>query len=221
VITLADVCDAKPSAMLSEDGVAFDVDNDEESAMARPSSRGSADEYKSQGSDIGKEDDRSRALSDQPADRADYRATDDSPEGIVGPGWSFNTPMPSDPDQNASYFENKPGSGTHGESETSTPGASRPRSLSRPRRAHIRSRSRSSVYVEQNLPRPFARPIAAWLDRVAMLFAPQWRLTTILVWCAWWGMSLGKFLHNVHMRPLTYCANISVHYVQCVLAKTT
>ncbi|CAE7063702.1 unnamed protein product [Rhizoctonia solani] len=198
VITIADVCDAKPSAMFSEQGVIFDAVEDEEAP--RPSSRGSNEERKSQGSDSGKEDDRSQALAQQPVDRTDYRSTSQSPEGVAQ-GWSFHTPMPSHTDQE-SYFENKPD--VHDESEESTPGSSRPRRgsrLSRPP-THRRARSSSSVYVEQNLPSTVARPISAWLDRVAMLFTPEWRLTTILVWCAWWGMSLAFTMFNVYLPKL-------------------
>ncbi|CUA75096.1 putative MFS-type transporter PB1E7,08c [Schizosaccharomyces pombe 972h-] [Rhizoctonia solani] len=202
VITLADVCDAKPSAMFTEEGVVFDAVEDEEAP--RPSSRGSNEERKSQGSDSGKEDDRSQALSQQPIDRTDYRSTSQSPEGPVGQGWSFHTPMPSHTDQDT-YFEQKPLASTHDESEASTPGSSRPHSgsrLSRPPRPHRRARSSSSVYVERNLPSTVARPISAWLDRVSMLFTPEWRLTTILVWCAWWGMSLAFTMFNVYLPKL-------------------
>ncbi|CAE6466448.1 unnamed protein product [Rhizoctonia solani] len=206
VITLADVCDAKPSAMLSEEGVMFDAGDDEEANVGnRPSSRGSNEERKSSGSDSGKEDDRSQALSQQPADRTDYRATSQSPEGAVGQGWSFDTPMPPHADENASYFEQKAPTTPDGESGASTPGTSRPRDsrrLSRPPRPHMRGRSRSSVYVEQSLPSTFGRPIATWLDRVAMLFTPEWRLTTILIWCAWWGMSLAFTMFNVYLPKL-------------------
>ncbi|QRW27020.1 major facilitator superfamily transporter [Rhizoctonia solani] len=186
VITLADVCDAKPSAMLSEEGVMFDAGDDEEANVGnRPSSRGSNEERKSSGSDSGKEDDRSQALSQQPADRTDYRATSQSPEGAVGQGWSFDTPMPPHADENASYFEQKAPTTPDGESGASTPGTSRPRD------------SR-----QQCLPSTFGRPIATWLDRVAMLFTPEWRLTTILIWCAWWGMSLAFTMFNVYLPKL-------------------
>ncbi|CCO28811.1 putative MFS-type transporter PB1E7,08c [Rhizoctonia solani AG-1 IB] len=206
VITLADVCDTKPSAMLGEDGVVFDAGDDEEANVAhRPSSRGSNEERKSTGSDSGKEDDRTQALSQQPADRADYRSTSQSPEGAVGQGWNFHTPMPSNADENTTYFEQKTSMAANNESEASTPGTSQPhggRRLSRPPRPHMRTRSRSSVYVEQSLPSTFARPIVTWLDRVSMLFTPEWRLTTILIWCAWWGMSLAFTMFNVYLPKL-------------------
>ncbi|CAE6518522.1 unnamed protein product [Rhizoctonia solani] len=206
VITLADVCDAKPSALFSEQGVVFEPADDEEANIApRSPSRGSIEEHKSQGSDSGKEDDRSQALAQQPVDRTDYRSTSQSPEGPVAQRWSFHTPTPSHTNEDASYFEQKTPEAVHEESETSTPGTSRPRSgsrLSRAPRPHTRARSRSSVYVEQNLPSTFARPVSAWLDRVSMLFTPQWRLTTILVWCAWWGMSLAFTMFNVYLPKL-------------------
>ncbi|CAE6484302.1 unnamed protein product [Rhizoctonia solani] len=201
VITLADVSDTKPSAMFSEDGVLFEAAEDEEAP--RPSSRGSNEERKSQGSDSGKEDDRTQSLAQQPADRADYRSTSQSPEGAAGQ-WSFHTPIPSATDEDG-YFEHKTSAASHDESGASTPSSSRPRSssrLSRSSRPRTRARSSSSVYVERNLPSTVARPISAWLDRVSMLFTPEWRLTTILVWCAWWGMSLAFTMFNVYLPKL-------------------
>jgi hypothetical protein len=36
------------------------------------------------------------------------------------------------------------------------------------------------------------RAASAWYDRIAMLFVPRWRRTTILMWIIWGLMSLGK-----------------------------
>ena len=53
---------------------------------------------------------------------------------------------------------------------------------------------RSSVYerkVCRALPRWLRRPLWAWWDRVMMVLAPEWLKTTVLVWLAWFAMSLG------------------------------
>lgn len=189
VITLADVCDIEPSAMQSDEGVVFEIGDDEESAAGHtipPLCSTDEDKARSSSSD--------KALSDQPADRTDYRSTDDTPEGVVGREWSFHTPAPSHGEE-TSYFEGKHNSELADRSEPSSPMTSRSRSGSRlpkARRPPMHPRPRSSIYVEQALPSGIGRPIAVWLDRIGMLFTPKWRLTTILVWCAWWGMSLGE-----------------------------
>lgn len=207
VVTLADVCDAKPSAMLSDEGVVFDIGDDEETGPASIVSPRSPTEDKSPNSDNDKENDRSpRALAEQPVGRTDYRSTSDSPEGVVGQGWSFHTPMPSHTDEESGYFESK--SGSDQQTEGSTPGGSRARSASRssrlrrPEQPAMPPRPRSSIFVEQNLPSTLARPLSAWLDRVGMLFTPEWKLTTILIWCAWWGMSLAFTMFNVYLPKL-------------------
>ena len=196
VITIADVCDIEPSAMQSDEGVVFDIADEESALVSAPQPVCSTGEDKARNSDSDKDHSRSEALSEQLADRTDYRATDDSPEGIVGREWSFHTPAPSHADD-TSYFEGKHNSESANQSEVSTPTTSRSRSgsrLPRVRRPPMQPRPRSSIYVEQTLPSGIGRPIAVWLDRVGMLFTPKWRLTTILVWCAWWGMSLGKYI---------------------------
>ena len=68
----------------------------------------------------------------------------------------------------------------------------------RPAPARRRSASTASMYVESKagpvcgiLP-PWVRdPILAWVDRVAMVLSPEWLRMTVLVWGAWFGMSLG------------------------------
>lgn len=40
-------------------------------------------------------------------------------------------------------------------------------------------------------PRWLADPLDAWIDRVMMVLSPEWSRTTLLVWSAWFGMSLG------------------------------
>ena len=56
---------------------------------------------------------------------------------------------------------------------------------------------RSSFYEAERkiylaLPRSVRKPLQAWLDRMALVLAPEWRRTTILVWCAWFSMALGE-----------------------------
>lgn len=43
-------------------------------------------------------------------------------------------------------------------------------------------------------PRWLADPLDAWTDRVVMVLSPEWLKTTLLVWSAWFGMSLGASL---------------------------
>lgn len=42
----------------------------------------------------------------------------------------------------------------------------------------------------------------AWFGRFSMVLAPEWRHTTILVWGAWWGMSLAYTMFNVYLPKL-------------------
>ncbi|KAG2009509.1 membrane transporter, variant 4 [Coprinopsis cinerea AmutBmut pab1-1] len=81
-----------------------------------------------------------------------------------------------------------------------SPSASRGPSTSRPPRSHSRAsstathRRRTSVYERKlcwSLPRWLRRPLWAWWDRVMMVLSPEWLRTTLLVWAAWWAMSLG------------------------------
>jgi hypothetical protein len=194
VITLSDVSDIKPSAMQCDEGVIFDVGDDEEAGVGsgtQPTNQ--TGENKVQTTEEDKETGRSQALAHQPADRTDYQSTDDSPEGVVGREWSFHTPAPSHGEDGTSYFEGKAVPTPQNEEEV-MPIPTRSRSGSRlPRRRTSRTpRPRSSVYAEQRLPRVVGRPLSAWLDRVGMLFTPQWKLTTILIWLIWWGISLGR-----------------------------
>ena len=66
----------------------------------------------------------------------------------------------------------------------------------RQRRESFTSR-RSCIYeqkIRRVLPNWLRRPLWAWWDRVMMVLAPEWRKTTILVWSAWCGMSLGPLI---------------------------
>lgn len=79
-----------------------------------------------------------------------------------------------------------------------------PPTLRRPRPSHTRRqssaasrRSRASVYEQKffwALPHAVRKPLWAWWDRLMSVFSPEWRKTTLLVWGAWWSMSLGSFL---------------------------
>ena len=73
-----------------------------------------------------------------------------------------------------------------------------PRRPSRP--AHSRMPTSASVYstfeeakakVWWRLPRSIRKPLGAWLARFAMVLSPAWIGTTLAVWGAWFGMSLG------------------------------
>jgi hypothetical protein len=50
-------------------------------------------------------------------------------------------------------------------------------------------------------PRWLADPLDAWTDRVVMVLSPEWLRTTLLVWSAWFGMSLGASLMRTCFRP--------------------
>lgn len=56
------------------------------------------------------------------------------------------------------------------------------------------SRHSSIFEVEKTcrvLPMPVRKPLALWWDRVSMVLEPEWFRTTMLVWAAWFAMSLG------------------------------
>jgi hypothetical protein len=81
--------------------------------------------------------------------------------------------------------------------------------LPRPQRprADTRSSVRSSLYEVADrawfsLPRSIRRPMRAWFGRFSMVLVPEWRRTTILVWGAWWGMSLAYTMFNVYLPKL-------------------
>ncbi|KAF9240236.1 major facilitator superfamily domain-containing protein [Melanogaster broomeanus] len=52
------------------------------------------------------------------------------------------------------------------------------------------------------LPRWISRPLIAWLDRVVMVLSPEWFRTTVLVWGAWFFMSLAFTMFNVYYPKL-------------------
>ncbi|KAI0286406.1 major facilitator superfamily domain-containing protein [Russula brevipes] len=66
---------------------------------------------------------------------------------------------------------------------------------------------RSSMYQAADraywaLPRCIRRPVRAWFSRLSMVLEPEWRHTTVLVWGAWWGTSLGYTMFNVYLPKL-------------------
>ncbi|KAH9020563.1 MFS general substrate transporter [Lactarius deliciosus] len=89
---------------------------------------------------------------------------------------------------------------------TPVPPRPRPPRVQRPR-ADTRSSVRSSLYEVADrawfaLPRGIRRPMRAWFSRFSMVLAPEWRRTTVLVWGAWWGMSLAYTMFNVYLPKL-------------------
>ncbi|KAK7681521.1 hypothetical protein QCA50_015253 [Cerrena zonata] len=52
------------------------------------------------------------------------------------------------------------------------------------------------------LPRWFRKPLWAWMDRIAMVLAPEWFRTTTLVWAVWCSMSLAYTMFNVYLPKL-------------------
>ena len=64
------------------------------------------------------------------------------------------------------------------------------------RRSVLSTASRNSSIFEMErtcrlLPMPVRKPLALWWDRVSMVLEPEWFRTTMLVWAAWFSMSLG------------------------------
>ncbi|KAG8713918.1 hypothetical protein FRC09_018191, partial [Ceratobasidium sp. 395] len=148
--------------MEGEESVLFSAD-DEEGVMPRstPQVESTTNENKPQTPDSDKETGRSQALAQQVADPADYHSTEVTPEGVVGRGWSFDTPAPSHGEGNDSYFEAKQAS-TPRDDEAS-PSRSRSRSgsrFARARRPQMPPRPRSSIYAERTLPPAVGRPVS-------------------------------------------------------------
>lgn len=123
-----------------------------------------------------------------------YSSTDTSP--IALDGHSFATPAQEHPPTILLSKEIQP---TPPRSSSPSPTSARsPRSRPQHTRqtSHISTHSRrpSSAYEKQvchSLPWRFRRPLSAWWDRVMTVLSPEWFRTTILVWGAWFFMSLG------------------------------
>jgi len=66
---------------------------------------------------------------------------------------------------------------------------------------------RSSFYEAADraywlLPPRIRRPLRTWFGRFTMVLEPEWRRTTLLVWGAWWGISLAYTMFNVYLPKL-------------------
>lgn len=60
--------------------------------------------------------------------------------------------------------------------------------------------ARSKLYWK--LPRRVRKPVWAFVDRIAMVLSPEWMRTTLLVWAAWFAMSLAYTMFNVYLPKL-------------------
>lgn len=78
-----------------------------------------------------------------------------------------------------------------------------------------------STWPTYFLPRVVSKPLETWLDKASELMAPEWRRTTILMWCSWMLMSLGMSLPYCRYFPSEsiLLARGSIHYVQCLFPK--
>lgn len=120
------------------------------------------------------------------------------------------SPIPADDEDKHSLMQDpsiaapRPVSGLFANDVLRT-GEDEPRARPRPRLASQGSRrhsSASSVYEPRSkmywrLPRWLRKPLWAWFDRIAMVLAPEWMHTTLLVWAAWFAMSLGEYMRAV------------------------
>lgn len=85
---------------------------------------------------------------------------------------------------------------------------------------HSRERSSSTLGDKRSklywkLPRWLRKPMWAWAERMSMVLSPEWIRTTILVWIAWFAMSLGESIccpKCVYHSPPVFTN--SIHHVQ-------
>ncbi|KII90655.1 hypothetical protein PLICRDRAFT_137021 [Plicaturopsis crispa FD-325 SS-3] len=160
----------------------------------------------------------------------DYHATTDSPNSLdarsrgVSPAGeatphsrpsTYSNPTPATPE-----FKDVPPPPPHITVTNPTPTSADPRLTPRPPRAEPRprmsvrnsrvallARRPSSLYEVKEkvggvLPRWIHKPLWAWLERVAMVLSPEWIRTTLLMWSAWFGMSLAYTMFNVFLPKL-------------------
>ncbi|KIJ54356.1 hypothetical protein M422DRAFT_25278 [Sphaerobolus stellatus SS14] len=59
------------------------------------------------------------------------------------------------------------------------------------------------------LPIWIAKPLAGWLDRLSTVLSPEWRTTTLLVWCIWFALSLAFTMFNVFLPKLLEGRSVS------------
>ncbi|KAF8349514.1 MFS general substrate transporter [Amanita rubescens] len=68
--------------------------------------------------------------------------------------------------------------------------------------SRLTGRKGGKVRLRAAFPRWLADPLDAWIDRVMMVLSPEWSRTTLLVWSAWFGMSLAFTMFNVFLPKL-------------------
>jgi hypothetical protein len=171
------------TAVPSHDDVVFDADHNSpgHSADSRESTR---PKLTLQGSRLG--------LRDSPdSDLPGYSSTGEPNVSLSG--HTFLTPDLSRPDTPMFSSDNPYLKDASRRSSNASLSSERAASQ---RPYHARERSASSLKdvrsrLYYRLPLAVSRPLWAWVDRVAMVLAPEWVRTTVLVWIAWCAMSLG------------------------------
>jgi hypothetical protein len=154
-----------------------------------------------------------------------YSSTDASPNSLDG--HTFATPVQEHPPSILPPVSEDVRPTSPQSSPPSPTSARSPRI--RPRRgrqnSHISTRSwRSSSACEKkvwySLPRRLRKPLWAWWDRVMMVLSPDWFRTTVLVWGAWFFMSLGQYpiLSGCYFFSNLNMITSSLHDVQRVFA---
>ena len=122
-----------------------------------------------------------------------YNSTDASP--IALDGHSFSTPAQENPPTilNKEIQPIPPRSPSPSLASARSP--SHPQHARQTSHVSMPSRRPSLAYKKQvcySLPRKVRRPLWAWWNRVMMVLSPEWFRATILVWGAWFFMSLGS-----------------------------
>jgi hypothetical protein len=133
---------------------------------------------------------------ERPALVTQYSSTDASPNSLDS--HTFATPVQEHPPSSLpsangeawpTPVQPSPSSPTSARSSRNRPRGGRQNS-------HVSARSwrSSSAYEKKvwySLPRTLRKPLWVWWDRVMMVLSPEWFRTTVLVWGAWFFMSLG------------------------------
>lgn len=156
-----------------------DADEDEETRVSKDAARPPA--LASKGS-------RQVLRSSPESDLPDYSSTGAPNVSLSEHAFqSVDSALPADPDpEDDAYLKDS--------RRVSAASASTSSSSARvQQRHHSRKRSERRSTLYSKIPRVVRRPLYAWLDRVAMVLAPEWLRTTILVWIVWCAMSLGTF----------------------------
>ncbi|ESK88018.1 membrane transporter [Moniliophthora roreri MCA 2997] len=191
-IDLADVDDRRP-ATIPNNNIGPRKSSEDSALVSRPN----ADEM-SRSNSAGSGSDSSRV--------ANYSSMHESPTPLDA--HSFITPPVSRMPSSSGDIEEAP-KNSDSEVDHGTPTSPiSPRPRPRPslnRLSGVSSHRVSSIYerkVCSTLPRWLRRPLWAWWDRVMMVLAPEWLRTTVLVWVAWFGMSLAYTMFNVFLPKL-------------------